>query len=211
MNNILIVGAHYDDTELSCGGAAAKWVDEGKTVYKLTLTDNSTDFKQLGVLVSYEDSKAASARACEILGITEITDFQPVECSRLVYSKDIMQRVESVIYQYEIDTVFMHYKDDTNQDHVEASRICLTAARHCDNVFQYQSNGYIFSEPYYPNFFVDISRYINQKKMALEQYSNEHNRFGKLFEVNIERNNVWGYANRCDYAEGFLAIKYIEK
>lgn len=210
MKNILIVGAHFDDAELSCGGAAAKWIEEGKNVYKLTLTDNQTDFTQMNIRVSYEDSRAASKRACEILGIREIKEFQPVECSKLQYSKEIMQAVEKIIYDYRIDSVFMHYKDDTNQDHVEASRITLTAARHCENIFQYQSNGYIFAEPYYPNYFVDISDYIEKKKQALLQYGKEHDRFGELFEINIERNHVWGYANRCKYAEGFLAIKYLE-
>ena len=45
MKNILIVGAHYDDSELGVGGTAAKLVGEGKNVYKLTLTNNKTDFK----------------------------------------------------------------------------------------------------------------------------------------------------------------------
>ena len=211
MNNILIVGAHYDDAELSCGGAAAKWTEEGKNVYKLTLTDNRTDFKQLNIMVSYEESIAASARASKILGMQEIEEFEPLECSSLKYTTEIMQKVESIIYKYEIDTVFMHYKDDINQDHVEASRITLTAARHCANIFQYQSNGYIFSEPYYPNYFVDISKYIEKKREALAQYGETHNRFGELFQINIERNHVWGYANRCKYAEGFLTIKCIER
>ena len=30
MNNILIIGAHYDDTELGCGGTAAKLAAQGK-------------------------------------------------------------------------------------------------------------------------------------------------------------------------------------
>ena len=33
-NNILIVGAHFDDSELGAGGTAAKLAAEGKNVYK---------------------------------------------------------------------------------------------------------------------------------------------------------------------------------
>lgn len=46
LKNVLIIGAHYDDAELGAGGTAAKLASEGKTVYKLTLTDNETDFCQ---------------------------------------------------------------------------------------------------------------------------------------------------------------------
>ena len=91
MKNIIIIGAHFDDAELGAGGTAAKLVADGKNVYKLTLTDNKTNFTQKNISVDYDSSRCQSARACEVLGIHEITDFQPVECSTLAYSKEIMQ------------------------------------------------------------------------------------------------------------------------
>lgn len=210
MNNILIVGAHFDDAELGAGGTAAKMIDEGKKVYKLTLTDNVTRFDQKHINVDFESSIRNSAKACAVLGITEIIEFEPVECSTLSYNKNIMQRVEKIIYDYSIDTVFVHFNTDMNQDHVEASRICVTAARHCKNILEYQSNGYILDNEFYPTFFIDISKYINKKKKALSMYGTEHNRFGKLFDINIERNHIWGYANEVEYAEGFRIVKMLE-
>lgn len=211
MKNILIIGAHFDDGELGAGGTAAKLAKEGKNVYKLTLTDNVTNFKQKGILVDLESSRKQSSKACEILGIHEITDFEFEPCCGLVYNKQTMQKVEQVIYKYKIDTVFIHFGTDMNQDHVEASRICITAARHCDNVFEFQSNGYILDNEFYPTFFVDITDFVDLKKRALEQYSPEHNRFSRLFETNLERNHIWGYANEVGYAEGFRVVKFIAK
>lgn len=211
MENILIIGAHYDDTELGAGGTAAKLAAEGKKVYKLTLTDNVTRFSHMNINVEYETSLRQSTLACQVLGIHEISEFQPVECTKLVYSTEMMQRIENVIYQYNIDTVFMHFASDMNQDHIEASKLCLTAARHCANILQYQSNGYILNNPFYPTYFVDISNYIQQKIEALNQYGEEHNRFNRLFQINVERNHVWGYANKVEYAEGFVPIKLLIK
>lgn len=211
MKNVLIVGAHYDDTELGCGGTAAKLAAEGKNVYKLTLTNNVTKFSQMNINVLYETSVRESARACQMLGINEVTDFEPIECSQLFYNTEIMQRVEDVIYNYHIDTVFAHYMSDLNQDHTAASRICLTAARHCENVFLYQSNLYILPYPFAPTCFFDISDYVEKKKEALYQYTGDHNRFHSLFETNIQRNRVWGYANKTEYAEGFIAQKILMK
>ena len=181
MKNVLIIGAHFDDAELGAGGTAARLSQEGKNVYKLTLTDNITVFNQKKINVDYESSKKQSENACKILGITEIKDFEQENCCALFYNKNIMQKVENVIYKYNIDTVFIHFGSDMNQDHVEASRICITAARHCDNIFEYQSNGYILDNEFYPTYFVDITEYIHLKKMALEQYGSEHNRFNRLF------------------------------
>ena len=209
MENILIIGAHYDDAELGCGGTAAKLAEMGKNVYKLTLTDNVTNFKQMNINVAYETSVRESAKACEVLGIKEITEYVPNRCCQLFYNTETMQRIEEVIYKYKIDTVFIHYCEDMNQDHVEASKLCVTASRHCDNVFFYQSNLYITPNQFTPKFFVDITDYVELKIKALEQYTGDHNRFNSLFETNIERNRVWGYSNKVKYAEGFMVQKYL--
>lgn len=211
MKNVLIIGAHFDDAELGAGGTAAKLVAEGKHVYKLTLTDNATNFQQKGINVDFDSSRVQSAKACQILGVIEITDFVPVECSTLNYNKEIMQRVEKVIYDYDIDTVFIHFGTDMNQDHVAASKICITASRHCSNILEYQSNGYILDNVFYPTYFVDISDFVEKKKEALSCYGDEHNRFNRLFSTNIERNHIWGYGNEVDYVEGFKIVKFLQR
>ena len=62
---------------------------------------------------------------------------------------------------------------------------------------------------YYPTFFVDVTKYIDKKIESLKCYSEEHNRFNRLFETSIDRCKVWGYANEVDYAEGFNVIKML--
>lgn len=207
-DNVLIVGAHFDDAELGVGATAAKLVDEGKNVYKITLTDNITNFVQKKIEVDYNSSKVQSAKACEILGVKEL-EFKPVSCNHLVYSTEVMQKIEAIIYKYNIDTIFMHFSSDMNQDHIAANKLCLTAARHCRNIIQFQSNGYVLDNVYYPTFFVDVTKYIEKKIASLKCYSEEHNRFNRLFETSIDRCKVWGYANEVEYAEGFNVIKML--
>lgn len=208
MKNILVIGAHFDDPELGCGGTMARLAAEGKNVYKLTLTDNATDFKQMNIKVETNSSKVDSANACKVLGVTEITDFKMSRCNQLEYTSDIMQRIETIIFEKNIDTAFIHYDSDMNQDHVAASKICLTAARHCKNILYYQSNGYILNNSYYPNIFFDISDYYDAKKDALDCYRGDHNRFNRLFDMAMKRTEIMGYANEVNYAEGFVAVKF---
>ncbi len=96
-----------------------------------------------------------------------------------------------------------------NQDHIEASKLCLTAARHCKTILTYQSNLFVLNEPFSPTLFFDISGEIEQKVEALKCYSDDHNRFGSLFESNIKRNAIWGFSNKVEYAEGFQVIKIL--
>ena len=211
MKNILIIGAHFDDAELGAGGSAAKWVGQGKKVYKYTLTDNETIFPQRNIHVKFEDSKRQSEQAAKTLGMVEIENTAPAPHGKLMFGQEQMQRVESIIFDYNIDTVIIHFNGDAHQDHVEACRICLAAARHCKNILQYQSNGYIMDNEFRPTFFVDITDFIEQKKKALACYGTEHNRMNRLFGTNLERNHLWGYANEVEYAEGFKVIKMIDE
>lgn len=207
MNNILVVGAHYDDAELGVGGTMAKLARSGKKVYKITLTDTEVFSEMMNLKIAGSDAKANSLNASKIIGSTEL-EFDVSVYGNLKYTQSIMQKLEEIVLRYDIDTCFFHFYDDYNTDHIAANQICKTAFRHCNNLLMFQSNPYITTKPYVPDFFVDISDSIQIKKEALLAYDKEHNRQGRLFETNIERNHLWGYGNHVEYAEGFKIIKY---
>lgn len=206
MKKILIVGAHYDDAELGAGASAARFVSEGKEVYKVTLTDTEVISKDMDLNITPDRVRDNSRCACDILGVKEVYLTQS-KYGQLEYSQNIMQEIEHEIISREIDTCIFHFDADYNTDHLAASKICKTASRHCQNILMFQSNPYIISEAFYPNFFIDVTNYIELKRQALSCYDSEHNRQGNLFETNIERNKIWGYGNHVKYAEGFVAIK----
>ena len=215
MNRILVIGAHYDDAELGAGGSMAKWVLEGKEVYKLTLTDNETNFEKKNIIVDNESSRRESALACNLLGVKEITDLTIESCTNLSFNKKQMQEIESFIIDNRIDTVVMHYIDDIQQDHTHAATISYVAGRYCDNILMYQSNKYILPSSYYPRFFVDITNTIKLKQKALACYGKNHNRFNTLFDITIQQNRVDGYKVNMNgdehYAESFMIFKMVER
>ena len=100
MQNILVIGAHFDDAELGCGGVMARFAQEGKKVYKLTLTDNRTDFQQRQIRVGFQESVSDSAKACAVLGVTEITDFAFTPCNQLSYGTEQMQKMPIIDGRY---------------------------------------------------------------------------------------------------------------
>lgn len=215
MKNVLFVGAHYDDIELGAGGTAARLSAEGCMVYKLTLTDNLVEESVFSRYTAIDSSKRESKKACEILGIKEISEFQPEKNCYLMYSTELMQRVEAVIVKYKIDTVFMHSEHDMNRDHVEAAKVCIVAARHVSNIYVHRANIYVTETQFCPKVYWDISDYVELKKQALEAYGEEHQRMmadgkNRLFEDVIYQNRIWGYAIDTLYAEGFEVIKEVK-
>lgn len=215
MDNILVIGAHYDDAELGAGGTMAKWVEQGKNVFKMTLTDNVTNFDKRKIHVNFKDSQIESAKACEVLGVKEVLDVPLMPCTELIFNKKQMQFIESFIFDNKIDTILFHNMFDIQQDHVHAATISYVAGRYCERILAYQSNKYILPIDYYPRFFVDISDVINKKIDALNCYGSSHNRYSQLFDMTIKQNRVWGFQstmqNEEAYAEAFTVIKYVEK
>ena len=206
-NNILAIGAHFDDVELGAGGTLAKYSKLGANVFKLTLTDNKTQFNAFNIFTDETTSRQYSKESCKILGVQELDDFVLQECNHLQYSPELMQIIEKFIFDNKIDTVFIHYSDDVNTDHKAASEICKTAARYCKNILMFSSNGYLPENQFCPTVFVDISDTIELKKKALSCYKGDHNRFNRLFNIIYKKNEVYGYACQCDYAEAFVPLK----
>lgn len=207
IQNVLVIGAHYDDSELGVGGVMARFLNEGKVVYKITLTDTAVISEDMGLDIKSDRVKENSRQACLALGGVEEIEFSTQPYGQLNYKQEIMQDLEHIIFIKKIDTVFMHFADDYNTDHMAAHKICKTAARHVKNLLMYQSNPYITFEHFCPNFFVDISNVVDKKCAALDCYDTEHDRWGHLFDTNIQRNAIWGYGNHTECVEGFVAIK----
>ena len=109
----------------------ARLSDEGHKVYKLTIANNETRFDQKNIEVNYEASAKQSVEACRKLGVEEVA-FEPVECSHLFYSTETKQRIEKIVYELEIDTAFIHFHSDMNQDHYGVSiRENVSIGRNC--------------------------------------------------------------------------------
>lgn len=214
MNNILAIGAHFDDVELGVGGTLSKLKSDkpDRKIYKLTLTNNITNFKHKNINVDFESSLKESEQACKILGISQINITNYVGCTELIFNKKQMQDIESFIFDMNIDTVFCHYPSDIQQDHEHASKISFVAGRYCENIIFYQSNRYILPQSFYPRIYSDITSSIDLKKKSLKCYSSDHNRNNKLFDQTILQNQVWGYQfllkQQNIYAEAFSPLKF---
>lgn len=206
IKNILALGAHFDDVELGVGGSLAKFSEEGKRIYKLTITDDSYDNK-------LENTLEVSKKSCKVLGIKQINRKEYDICNDLKFSNKTMQEIEKIIKDLNIDTLFAHYHSDINQDHKNASEISYVAGRYCRNVLFYQSNRYVLPSDFYPRFFINITKTLPLKKKALSLYAKQggHNRNNRLFEETINQNKVWGYqsspSKKPEYAESFVVHK----
>src|SRR5207248_894401 len=73
---ILVVAAHGDDETLGCGGAMARWANEGRSVHVLLLADGESSRSASGNLLidgtRVHARMKASEAACAILGCVSV-------------------------------------------------------------------------------------------------------------------------------------------
>lgn len=185
--SILILAAHPDDEVLGCGGAIAKLADQGAAIHVAFLADGvfSREADQATRRSELDNRRAASRKACEILGVKSLFfgDFPDnrMDTSALL---DIVKIVETLIFEKQPGVVFTHHAGDVNIDHRLAHEAAVTACRPqrghpvttllCFEVpssteWQLPGSGPAFA----PNWFVDISSTLDRKLAALDAYASE--------------------------------------
>lgn len=73
-SRVLVVAAHPDDAELSCGGTIAKWVAAGRRIYYVVCTngDKGTHDRELSPFQLADQREAEQRAAAELLGVEEV-------------------------------------------------------------------------------------------------------------------------------------------
>lgn len=224
MKNILVVVAHPDDEVLGCGGAIARYSDEGSNVSVMILGEGVTsrdtrrgraDRSKALLRLKMQVKKAAG-----ILGIKH-TSFYDLPDNRFdtVALLDIVKLIEEEILQRKPEVIFTHSGSDLNIDHVITHRAVLTATRPVagqpvKEIYAFEvpsSTEWAFGEfgMFRPDTFYDIESTIELKLKALEMYDSEirdspHPRSREAISTAAKR---WGSMTGIEYAEVFETVR----
>jgi N-acetylglucosamine malate deacetylase 1 len=157
MNNILVLSAHPDDLEMSCGGTVAKLVGEGKSVTSIVLNELVPHAEYL------QKSKATLGFSSLSLDIST----KPI--------REAVAIIEDAINDLSIDTIITHWDEDWHQEHRRCSEIGrILARRQPINLWYMSSYPYNLKyKNFSPNMYISINNkdYI-KKEAAIKAYKN---------------------------------------
>ena len=224
MKIVLVVAAHSVDEVLGCAGTIAKHVASGDKVHVLFMTDGISSRHVANHKVVERERQNSAQKAAEILGTTSIQILNfPDNKMDSVPLLDITQVIEEIILKIQPEIIYTHHVGDLNVDHQITSKAVMTACRPQPNFCvkeiysfeilsstEWQISGYL---PFTPNVFIDISDYIDVKKMALKAYEDEmHNPpHSRSIENSLRLSSIRGNEVGIDFAEAFTLIRRIEK
>lgn len=197
---ILAIGAHPDDIEFGCGGTLIKYARQGHDVCLLVMTDGSGGGD--GALRRQEQEGSARILRATKLFWGEYPD------TAIPLDRPLIQRVEKVIQELQPDFTFVHYHDDTHQDHRHLATSTITASRYARNVLFYEGPT---SQNFSPSVFVDVDSVLEEKIAALQAHASQ---VGKtniegLSILDIARSSAHfrGIQGRVKNAEGFVPLR----
>lgn len=179
--DILAIGAHPDDVELSCGGTIAKEIALGKKVGILDLTRG-----ELGTRGSAEIRTKEANSAAEILGVSirENLDFAD---GFFINDKEHQLEVIKIIRKYQPKIILCNSIEDRHIDHGKGSKLVsdacfLSGLRKIETRLNNEIQNvwrpklvyhYIQWKNLEPDFVVDVSGYMDKKIDAVMSYKSQ--------------------------------------
>ncbi len=226
--DILAVGAHPDDVELSCGGTLAKMIDEGKTVAILDLTAGEMGTRGTDLTRAQEASDAS-----KILGVSARENLGFPD-GFLLNTQEYQLEIVKMIRKYQPEIVIANAIDDRHPDHAKAAKLVSDACFLAGLVkIKTEQNGaeqtqwrpkhifhYIQWKHIVPDFVIDITDYLPQKLEACMAYKTQFYdpdsaepvtpiATKDFLESLTYRAQDLGRLSGVDYAEGFTTEKLI--
>ena len=179
--DILAIGAHPDDVELSCAATIAKEISLGKKVGILDLTRG-----ELGTRGSAEIRDKEAAAAAVILGVS-VRENLAFADGFFVNDKEHQIEIIKIIRKYQPKIVLCNAIDDRHIDHGKGSKLTsdacfLSGLRRIETELDSQKQThwrpkhvyhYIQWKNLEPDFVVDVSGFIDKKMEAVKAYSSQ--------------------------------------
>lgn len=225
--DILAIGAHPDDVEMSCGATIAKEISLGKKVAIIDLTQG-----ELGTRGSAEIRKKEAEAAAAILGV-DIRHNLALADGFFENNKASQLEVVKMIRKYRPNVVLCNAIDDRHIDHGKGSKLVsdacfLSGLTKIDTYFEGEQQKawrpkyvyhYIQWKDLTPDFVVDVTGFMEIKLKAVFAYNSQfYDENSKEPETPISSKNTkesLSYRNRnlgrligTEYAEGYTVERY---
>jgi LmbE family N-acetylglucosaminyl deacetylase len=197
---ILAVGSHPDDVEFGCGGTLIKYAGQGHEVFLLVMTQGSGG----GDAVTRQKEQETAAG---ILRVSQLF-WGDYPDTAIPLNRSLIQRLELAIKDIAPSFIFVHYPDDTHQDHRNLATSTVTATRYTRNVLFYEGPT---TQNFSPNVFVDIDCQLSDKIAALEAHASQMTKTNieglSIIDIARASANFRGIQGRVRNAEAFVPLR----
>lgn len=214
MKNILFIYTHLDDETILSYGTMRKFATDNNKINILILCGQGRNTDILANIEKQQRRMKAFARNCK--------DFNYKLCQHkdiTLTANTIKEDIKTYIDNISPDIVFSHSMSDLHYEHrIVAEEVLVACRRHCRSTVKelYATasqagvmQAFNLKNIFMPNYFIDISDYIAQKKQALALYDMElptDDNDIRSSESIIAQNRQYGRLMNTGYCEAYQQI-----
>lgn len=217
--NVLVVSPHPDDETLGAGGTICRYVEEGNDVFWLNVTTMRNSGLFTEDMMQHREKQIQNV--INFYGIKKYyqLDFPTTKLEKIETSQAIKE-ISKIISEVKPEVIILPDYNDAHSDHKYVFDWCYA----CTKTFRYPYVKQVLTmeilsetdfgrpeNPFLPNYYVDISNYMNNKLEALKIYDTELGEppFPRSLK-NVEAlASLRGSSAGVMYAEAFRMIKYV--
>ena len=179
------------------------------------MTDTeSVDATQGKVVRTQSQLKSETQCAADVLMVDSVS-YLPFKDLHVPFSFESVSALETLIKQFQIDTIYTHWSGDSNQDHISTFKTTMAAARYVKNIYCYEQIPIPrhTDNPMRVNSYTDITDSFDDKIKAAECHQSQFKKY-KAAGFDVTENlttlaKFRGIQANCEYAEGFQVIKQV--
>jgi len=220
--DLLAIGVHPDDVELSCSGTLLKHMAMGKTAGILDLTKG-----EMGTRGNAEIRTREAMASAKLLGVKFRKQLDLDDCF-FENNKESQLAIIKVLREHRPKIVLCNALSDRHPDHGRAGKLVADAcyysglvkietgqeAQRPQAVYHYIQDNFE-----HPDFVVDVSAFAEKKQEAIMAFSSQFYNPGskepqtpistpEFLENLFAKMSIWGRSINVRYAEGFTVNRY---
>lgn len=197
---VLALGAHPDDIEAGCGGTLLRYAMAGHRVFLMIMTEG-----ELGGAPQVRASEQADA--AKVLGVERIY-WGGYPDTAIPNDRGLVQKIEQVVREVDPQVIFVHFPEDTHQDHRQVAMSTVSATRYTKNVLFYEGPT---TQHFSPTVYVDIDAVLDGKIKALQAHASQVNKTNveglSIVDVTRSAAHFRGIQGRVRNAEAFVPLR----
>lgn len=221
--DVLAIGAHRDDVEITCGGTVIKLVDLGYKVGILDLTQG-----EMGTKGTADQRGKEAQGAAKVMGIS-VRENLRLPDSNVENTLENKLKLVKIIRKYKPHLVILPYWTQRHPDHLRCSQLGYEAC-YLSGLAKLKVKGephrpfkIIYSSSFFEekhSFIVDISEQFERKIEAVKCYKSQFGELLKKKKVHPFPRNVfdfmevkarqYGYLIGKKYGEAFITKELLE-
>lgn len=214
MKKVLVIAAHYDDELLGVGGTLLKHKDQGDEIYICIVTQG---YEPEWTKEYVEKQEKQAEEVDRILKTTKRFHCHfPAVKLNTIPNGEFNKKVYDVINEVEPDIVYTHFEQDVNIDHRLVFDAVMVATRPLNKkmkilCFETPSSTEWSQAGFKPNYYVEITDFIDKKVEAFLKYKDEikeypHPRSPEALMILSKKR---GIEILKEHAEAFILIREV--